>query len=70
MALGKRKSEQPAAWVSTTELPKSPGHPFYKKLNKLLADANFDAWLEELCAPHYAKYRWAASRSRRAFTSA
>ncbi len=55
MALGKRKSEQQAAWVSTTELPKSPGHPFYKKLNKLLADANFDAWLEELCAPHYAK---------------
>ena len=36
-------------------MPKSPGHPFYKKLNKLLADANFDAWLEELCAPHYAK---------------
>jgi transposase len=53
MALGKRKSEQQAAWVATTELPKSPGHPFYKKLNKLLAEAGFDEWLEALCAPYY-----------------
>src|SRR5579863_295613 len=53
MALGKRKSEQQAAWVATTELPKSPGHPFYKKLNKLLAGAGFDEWLEALCAPYY-----------------
>ncbi len=53
MALGKRKREQQAAWVATTELPKSPGHPFYKKLNKLLAEASFDEWLEALCAPYY-----------------
>jgi transposase len=53
MALGKRKQEQQAAWVATTELPKSPGHPFYKKLNKLLAEAGFDEWLETLCAPYY-----------------
>ncbi len=54
MALGKRKREQQSAWVATTELPKSPGHPFYKKLNVLLAEADFDGWLEALCAPHYA----------------
>jgi len=54
MALGKRKNEQQSAWVATTELPKSPGHPFYKKLNALLAEAGFDEWLEKLCAPHYA----------------
>src|SRR5271155_1376381 len=53
MALGKRKREQQAAWVATTELPKSPGHPFYKKLNTLLAQADFDTWLEALCAPYY-----------------
>jgi transposase len=53
MALGKRKREQQAAWVATTELPKSPGHPFYKKLNKLLAEAGFDEWLEAQCAPYY-----------------
>jgi hypothetical protein len=54
MALGKRKREQQSAWVATTELPKSPGHPFYKKLNALLAEADFDGWLEALCAPYYA----------------
>jgi transposase len=54
MALGKRKNEQQSAWVATTELPKSPGHPFYKKLNALLAEARFDEWLETLCAPYYA----------------
>ena len=54
MALGKRKNEQQSAWVATTELPKSPGHPFYKKLNALLAEAGFDEWLEKLCAPYYA----------------
>ena len=53
MALGKRKQEQQSAWVATNELPKSPGHPFYKKLNLLLAEAGFDAWLEALCAPYY-----------------
>ena len=38
----------------TSDLPKSPGHPFYKQLNRLLAEAGFDAWLENLCAPYYA----------------
>jgi transposase len=54
MALGKRKREQQGLWVATTELPKSPGHPFFLKLNELLAEANFDAWVEELCRPFYA----------------
>jgi transposase len=54
MALGKRKREQQGLWVATTDLPKSPGHPFYKKLNQLLAEAKFDDWIEKLCQPHYA----------------
>jgi transposase len=54
MALGKRKREQQSAWIATTELPKSPGHPFYKQLNQLLKEAGFDEWLETLCAPYYA----------------
>jgi transposase len=57
MALGKRKHEQQAAWVATTDLPKSPGHPFYKKLNELLSEAGFDEWLEALCAPYYSADR-------------
>jgi transposase len=54
MGLGRRKQEQQEAWVATTDLPKSPGHPFYRKLNRLLAGADFDIWLESLCRPYYA----------------
>ena len=32
-----------------------PGHPFYERLNKILAGAGFDAFVEKLCAPFYAK---------------
>ena len=53
MALGKRKREEQGLWIATTELPKSPGHPFYRKLNELLAEAKFDAWIEERCRPYY-----------------
>jgi transposase len=55
MALGKRTQEQQELWIATTELPRSPGHPFYRKLNQLLAENGFDRWLEKLCAPHYAE---------------
>jgi transposase len=54
MALGKRKREQQGLWIVTTDLPKSPGHPFYRKLNQVLAEAEFDRWIEKLCQPYYA----------------
>jgi transposase len=55
MALGKRKDEQQLTWVATADLPRSPGHPFYDKLDRLLAEAGFDRFVEELCAPYYAE---------------
>jgi len=54
MAMGKRKSEQTALWVSTTELPVSPGHPFYAKLNAILDEAGFDRFAQEQCESFYA----------------
>lgn len=55
MALGKRKTEQQQElFVSADRLPRSPCHVFYRKLNDLLAEAAFDAWLERLCRPYYA----------------
>jgi transposase len=36
-------------WVPTTELPVSPGHPFYAKLNTILDGAGFDRFVEEQC---------------------
>ena len=55
MALGKRKGERQLTWVAASDLPRSPGHPFYEKLNRVLAEAGFDRFVEELCAPCYAE---------------
>jgi transposase len=56
MSMSKREGEkQSDLWIPTTELARSPGHPFYERLNKILAEAGFDALVEELCAPFYAK---------------
>jgi transposase len=53
MALGKRRDEQQEMWLATTSLPKSEGHVFYRKLNCLLAEADFDRTVEKLCEPYY-----------------
>src|ERR1700687_5219001 len=54
MAMGTRQSEQASMWVATAELPKSPGHPFYTRLNALLEADNFDRFVEGQCAGFYA----------------
>jgi transposase len=54
MALGRRGGVEEGLWVPTTELPRSPGHPFYERVNRVLAEAGFDRFVEDLCRPHYA----------------
>jgi len=56
VAMGRRKTKQPELFVATTHLPVSPGHPFYRKLNVLLAEASFDGFVEKLCAPYYVSH--------------
>ena len=41
-------------WVTTADLPTSAGHPFFERLNRVLDDAGFDAFVEGLCAVFYA----------------
>jgi transposase len=53
MAMGKRKRRQDALFVASEDLARSPGHPFYRKLNELLAEAGFDRWLERRCEQYY-----------------
>jgi transposase len=55
MAMGKRTSEQAPIWIPTTDLPVSPGHPFYARLNAILDEAGFDRFAEEQCRPFYAR---------------
>ena len=54
MAMRKRKSERQAdLWVSSAEMPQAPGHPFYRRMNQLLAEGGFDPYVEGLCAKFY-----------------
>jgi transposase len=54
MAMGKRTSKQAPMFVAATELPVSPGHPFYAKLNTILDGAGFDRFVKEQCQRFYA----------------
>ena len=53
MALGKRTAQQNELFIPTTQIVTGPGHPFYTKLNEVLAEAGFDNFVEELCGPYY-----------------
>src|SRR5271169_3118457 len=53
MSLGRRTTKQDALFIPTALLATGPGHPFYTKLNEVLAEAGFDEFVEKLCAPYY-----------------
>jgi transposase len=55
MAMGKRKRRQEWLFITADNLPRSDGHPFYQKLNALLAEAGFDRWIEGRCRQYYAE---------------
>jgi transposase len=56
MAMGQRtREEQAAMWVAVSELPRSVSHPFYEKLNRLLAEHGFDDFVETQCRSFYAE---------------
>lgn len=54
MAMGKLKRGQDGLWVATSELPRSPGHPFYARLNRALESEGFDGFVELRCRRFYA----------------
>src|SRR5215210_8702468 len=54
MAMGTRENEQSSLWIPTSDLPKSPGHPFFSRLNALLDAHDFDRFVEGLCRRFYA----------------
>ncbi len=44
MAMGRRQTErQTEPWIAATEMPSTPAHPFYRKLNDILDKHAFDA---------------------------
>lgn len=53
MAIGRRKEKQSELFIPAVDLASGPGHPFYSKLNEVLADAGFDKFAEKKCALYY-----------------
>ena len=59
MGMGTRQSreQQEEIWIANAELARSPGHPFYQRLNELLEGEKFDVFVEGLCRKFYAEKR-------------
>src|SRR4051794_4223141 len=57
MALGRQGERQADLMIGWAELPRSPGHAFYDRLQAVLVEAGFDRFAEKECAPYYASRR-------------
>ena len=52
MAMGRQKDGQGDLMVSWSEMPRSPGHVFYDRLQSVLIEGGFDAFAEASCRPY------------------
>lgn len=56
MAMGKRKSaQQQPLFFTCHDLPQSQGHAFYEAVNRVLAESEFDRYVEGACKKFYAQ---------------
>jgi len=55
MAMGKRKSVEQPLFLTCNDLPHSEGHPFYVVVNRVLAESEFDRYVESACQKFYAQ---------------
>ena len=46
MAMGRQKDGQGDLMVSWSEMPRSPGHVFYDRLQSVLIEGGFDAFAD------------------------
>ena len=49
MAMRRETGAQGDLVVTWAEMPRSPGHAFYDRLQELLREAGFDAFVEQVC---------------------
>ena len=54
MAMGRSEGVQGDLMATWAEIPRSPGHAFYARLQELLRETDFDAFVEQVCKPYYA----------------
>jgi len=51
----KPPGRQEPFWISHDTIAASPGHPFYEEVERILREEGFDPYVEQECAPYYAK---------------
>ena len=61
MAMGWQEDRQGDLMVMWSEMPRSPGHVFYDRLQQVLVGAGFDGFVEDACRAYYAKTMGAPS---------
>src|ERR671939_307309 len=61
MAMGRQGDRQGELMVMWSEMPRSPGHVFYDRLQEVLVGAGFDGFVEEACRAYYARTMGAPS---------
>lgn len=54
MAMGRESDRQGDLIVTWAEMPRSPGHVFYDRLQEVLMAGGFDLFVERVCQPYYA----------------
>ena len=54
MAMGREGDRQGDLIVTWAEMPRSPGHVFYDRLQEVLIAGGFDGFVETACQPYYA----------------
>ena len=56
MAMGTRRKRrrQHGLWISAAELPTTAAHPFYRRVNAMLDERQFDEFVEGACRSFYA----------------
>ncbi len=54
MSMGQQKDRQGDLMVGWAEMPRSPGHVFYDRLQSVLIEGGFDGFAETVCQPYYA----------------
>src|SRR5436853_4400269 len=54
MAMGRESDRQSDLMVTWAEMPRSPGHVFYDRLQEVLIAGGFDGFVETACQPYYA----------------
>jgi len=54
MAMGREGDRQGDLVVSWAEMPRSPGHAFYDRLQEVLIAGGFDRFVETACRAYYA----------------